>query len=115
MKRLDRLIVGELAGPWVFGVGIFTVLIMAGTYLFKITDYIVQGISPATVLQLSVVLLPAIMVKTFAMAMLPRCFRSAASAAIARLSPCGRRAPVWAESWCRLAFSVLLSRWWPSS
>lgn len=70
MRRLDRLVLGELVGPWIFGVGIFTVLIMAGTYLFKITDYIVQGISPALLVELTIMLLPAIMVKTFAMAVL---------------------------------------------
>lgn len=70
MRRLDRLVIGELMGPWIFGVGIFTVLIMAGTYLFKITDYIVQGISPTLLVELTVMLLPAIMVKTFAMAVL---------------------------------------------
>lgn len=70
MKRIDRLVLGELIGPWAFGVGIFTVLILAGTYLFKITDYIVQGISPRTLVELTVMLLPAIIAKTFAMAVL---------------------------------------------
>ncbi len=70
MKRIDRLILGELAGPWGFGVAIFTVLIMAGTYLFKLTDYIVQGIPVSTILKLTVLLLPGVMVKTFSMAVL---------------------------------------------
>lgn len=70
MRRIDRLVLGELMGPWAFGVGIFTVLIMAGTYLFKITDYIVQGIAPATLIELTLMLLPAIVAKTFAMAVL---------------------------------------------
>lgn len=70
MKRIDRLILGELFGPWAFGVAIFTVLIMAGTYLFKITDFVVQGVGLATVAELSALLLPGIMAKTFPMAML---------------------------------------------
>jgi len=70
MRRLDRLILGELIGPWAFGAAIFTVLIMAGTYLFKITDYVAQGISMATVIELTILLLPGVMAKTFSMATL---------------------------------------------
>lgn len=70
MRRIDRLIIQEILGPWGFGVAIFTVLIMAGTYLFKITDYIVQGIGAMTVMELSALLLPGIVAKTFPMAML---------------------------------------------
>lgn len=70
MRRIDRLIIGELAGPWLFGVAMFTTLIMVGTYLFKITDYLVNGVSVGTVVSLSVLLLPGIMVKTFSMALL---------------------------------------------
>ena len=62
MKRLDKLVLGELAGPWAFGVAIFTVLIMAGTYLFKMTDYVVQGIPVLTIMKLSFLLLPGVMV-----------------------------------------------------
>jgi len=70
LKRIDRLILGELVGPWGFGVAIFTVLIMAGTYLFKLTDYVVSGIPVSTILKLTVLLLPGVMVKTFSMAVL---------------------------------------------
>lgn len=70
MKRIDRLIFGELIGPWIFGVGIFTVLIMAGTYLFRVTDYFVNGISPLVVIEYTAMLFPAIVVKTFAMGVL---------------------------------------------
>lgn len=70
MRRIDRLILGELLGPWGFGAAIFTVLIMAGSYLFKITDYVAQGISMATVLELTLLLLPGVMAKTFSMATL---------------------------------------------
>ncbi|MEQ1936541.1 MAG: LptF/LptG family permease [Fimbriimonadaceae bacterium] len=70
MKRIDRLIIGELAGPWMFGTAIFTTLIMAGTYLFKITDYLANGVSFAVVLKLTLLLLPGVIVKTFSMAVL---------------------------------------------
>ena len=70
LNRIDALVLKEIAGPWVFGVTIFTTLIMAGTYLFKITNFIVQGIDPALLLQLTAVLMPGIIVKTFSMASL---------------------------------------------
>lgn len=70
MKRIDRLITQELLGPWGFGVAIFTVLILAGTYLLKITDFIVSGVSVGTVIQFSMLLLPGVLAKTFPMAIL---------------------------------------------
>lgn len=70
MKRLDRLVVRELLGPWIFGVAMFTTLLIAATYLGRIADYIVQGIPPAQVGRILLLLLPAILVKTFAMSTL---------------------------------------------
>lgn len=70
MRRIDALILKDVIGPWGFGVAIFTVLIMAGTYLFQITDYIVKGVNMMVILELTAVLLPGVMAKTFAMAML---------------------------------------------
>jgi len=70
LKRLDALILKELFGPWMFGVAIFTVLIMAGTYLFRITEYFVKGVGFLTVAEFSLLLLPGIMAKTFPMAVL---------------------------------------------
>jgi lipopolysaccharide export system permease protein len=70
VKRLDKLVFGELAGPWAFGVAIFTVLIMAGSFLFELTRYLSEGVDPITTLQLVALLLPGIMAKTFPMAML---------------------------------------------
>jgi lipopolysaccharide export system permease protein len=54
----------------VFGVAIFTALIMAGTYLFTITGFIVSGVPAMTLMEFTLLLLPGILVKTFAMAML---------------------------------------------
>jgi len=73
MKRLDQWVLGEIVGPWVFGVAIFTTLIMAGTYLFQITDFIVKGINFAMVIELTLLLLPGVMAKTFPMAVLLAC------------------------------------------
>lgn len=70
MRRLDRLVFQELFGPWAFGVAIFTVLIMAGTYLFRITDLLAKGVAFTDVAELSILLLPGVMAKTFAMAVL---------------------------------------------
>ncbi len=70
MKRIDRLILGEMLGPWIFGVAIFTVIILAGTSLFQLTNYIVNGIPPTMIFSLTALLLPGIMVKSFAMAVL---------------------------------------------
>src|SRR6188474_1121489 len=70
MRRVDRLVIKEIFGPWLFGVAIFTVLIWAGSFLFKFTEYLVSGIEMSTVIKLTVLTLPAIMAKTFSMATL---------------------------------------------
>jgi len=70
MRRLDALILKEVIGPWVFGVAMFTVLMMAATYLGRIAGYVVQGVSGETVITMTLLLLPAVIVKTFAMALL---------------------------------------------
>jgi lipopolysaccharide export system permease protein len=53
-----------------FGVAIFSVLIMAGSFLFEITRYLSEGADLGATLQLVALLLPGVMAKTFAMAML---------------------------------------------
>ena len=70
MKRLDYLILRELVGPWFFGVGLFTVLIVAGSFLFTASNYFVQGASLASVAEFLALVIPGVMVKTFAMAVL---------------------------------------------
>ncbi|HVT11616.1 MAG TPA: LptF/LptG family permease [Fimbriimonadaceae bacterium] len=70
MKRLDALVLKELVGPWVFGVSMFTMLLIAATYLGRIARFVVEGVSPALILKVTILLLPAILVKTFAMALL---------------------------------------------
>lgn len=70
MNRVNRLIIGELVGPWLFGVAMFTSLLLAATYLGRITEFIVQGVPPDVVLKITLLFIPPILVKTFAMAML---------------------------------------------
>lgn len=69
-KGVDRLILKELFGPWVFGVAIFSVLIMAGTFLFEITRYLSLGIDLVTSTYLILLLVPGVAAKTFSMAVL---------------------------------------------
>lgn len=70
MKRLDALVLKELVGPWIFGVSMFTMLLIAATYLGRIANFIVQGVDAGLILKITILLLPAVLVKTFAMALL---------------------------------------------
>lgn len=70
MNRTNRLIIGELLGPWVFGVAMFTSLLLAATYLGRITEYIVNGVPPAVIAKITLLFIPPILAKTFSMAML---------------------------------------------
>ena len=70
MRRIDRLVVGELLGPWTFGVGLFTALLFAGGVLNRLASYLVGGADTLTVLKLIGLLIPALLVKTFSMSML---------------------------------------------
>ena len=70
LRQIDRLITKELIGPWLFGVGLFSALLMAATYLGRLVGYIVDQAPGELVGQLVVLSLPAILVKTFTMAVL---------------------------------------------
>jgi lipopolysaccharide export system permease protein len=70
MKRIDRLIIGELVGPFILGVAMFSSLLLAATYLGRITDYVVQGVPGALIGKITLLLVPPIFIKTFAMATL---------------------------------------------
>ncbi len=69
-RLLDRLILKELFGPWILGVVLFSVILLAGTYLFRLTELVVSGVDVMTVIQLSLYYAPGLIVKTFPMAML---------------------------------------------
>ena len=70
LPQIDRLIVKELVGPWIFGVGMFTSLLFAATYLGRLAGFLVGGVPISLVLELTALYLPAMIVKTFSMAML---------------------------------------------
>jgi lipopolysaccharide export system permease protein len=70
LRLIDRLVWKEMLGPWLFGVAMFTVVLMAGTYLFRITDYLVKGVDSMTLLRLSALFMPGLIAKTFPMAVL---------------------------------------------
>ncbi len=70
MKLLDRLILVEFIGPFIFGVALFTALLTSTVYLFGLTDYFVQGASVLLVLQLMLLYLPGMIAWTFPMSSL---------------------------------------------
>ncbi len=70
MKKIDRLIAGELLGPWLFGVAMFSSLLLAATYLGRIADYVVQGIPVPLIIRITLLMMPPILVQGFAMATL---------------------------------------------
>lgn len=70
MKRVDRLVIGELLAPFMFGVAIFTVLVMAATFLYTFTRLLSEGVPATLVAQLFVLVIPGIINKTLSMAML---------------------------------------------
>lgn len=68
MGTLDRLILQELVGPFLFGIMAFTVLLVAGNLLFKIADLVIQrGVSLGVVVRLFLYYLPGVVVMTIPM------------------------------------------------
>lgn len=71
MRLLDRHILAELIGPFVFGVAAFTSLMFAGKELFKITELLAEYGAPLhKAVELTVLHLPSLIVITLPMAML---------------------------------------------
>jgi lipopolysaccharide export system permease protein len=70
MKLVDRLVIRELLGPWIFGVCLFSTLLVAATYLMRVTNLFVEGIDIRTVMTLTSYYMPSLIVKSFPMAML---------------------------------------------
>jgi len=70
MKILDRYILRELAGPFLFGVGVFSILLVAGFILPKLTELFTEGLGLYDALLLFFYLLPRYLVLTFAMSTL---------------------------------------------
>ena len=70
MKILYRQILSELIGPFVFGVAAFTSIFFAGSYLFKLTNDIVNGMPILIALKLLLLYMPSCVVMTLPMATL---------------------------------------------
>jgi lipopolysaccharide export system permease protein len=70
MSMIDRLVLREIRGPWVFGVLVFTVLVTAGSFLYEFTRFLSQGADWREAILLIGLLLPGVVAKTFSMAML---------------------------------------------
>lgn len=71
MRLLDRHILKELVGPFLFGVGAFTSLMFAGKEFFKITELVAEyGASLFVAARLVLLHLPGLIVLTLPMAML---------------------------------------------
>ena len=71
MRLLDRHILKELIGPFLFGVAAFTSLMFAGKELFKITELVAEYHAPlGKAAELMLLHLPSLVVLTLPMAML---------------------------------------------
>lgn len=70
IRQVDRVILKDIVGPWLFGVGLFSTLLMAATYLGRLAGFIVDGVPPMTVVELVGLLMPAILAQTFSMSVL---------------------------------------------
>jgi lipopolysaccharide export system permease protein len=71
MRKLDRYMVTELAGPFLFGVALFLLILVVGTFLSRLVEYVVeQGIPMGAVLCMFAYQLPRMVVLTFPMSML---------------------------------------------
>ncbi len=70
-RILDRFIMKELLGPFLFGVMAFTLIMVAGGLLFKLADLIIEkGVSPGVAARLFVYELPSVVVLTLPMSCL---------------------------------------------
>ena len=70
IRRIDRLIIKEIIGPWMFGVALFGALLFAATYLGRVAEYVSKGVPADLIGQVTILILPAILVQTFAMSIL---------------------------------------------
>ena len=71
LKALDRFVLGEIMGPFFFGIMAFTVILVAGSLLFKIADLVIQrGVSLGIVIRLFLYYLPRLVALTIPMSCL---------------------------------------------
>ena len=70
MRLIDKQILRDLFGPFMFGIATFSSVFFAGSYLLKLTGWIMNGMPILTALQVVVLCLPSIVVYTLPMATL---------------------------------------------
>ena len=71
MRALDLFILGELKGPFFFGIVAFTIILVAGGLLFQMADLIIQkGVSIGIVIRLFLYYMPRLIVFTIPMSCL---------------------------------------------
>ena len=71
LKSLDKFILGELTGPFFFGMMSFTIILVAGGLLFRIADLIIQrGVAVGIVVRLFLYYLPRLIAYTIPMSCL---------------------------------------------
>lgn len=71
MRILDKYIINEFLGPFLFGVAAFTAIFLGADTLLKIADYVTTyGASATSAVKLFILAIPRIIVYTFPMAVL---------------------------------------------
>ncbi|MGC8861191.1 MAG: LptF/LptG family permease, partial [Armatimonadota bacterium] len=70
MKLVDKQVLRELVGPFLFGVMAFSSVFFAGTYLLKLTNWVMNGMPLVTAVWIVLLLLPSIVVYTLPMSTL---------------------------------------------
>lgn len=70
LRRVDRLVLAEVIGPFVFSVLMFTSVFFAGSEFLRIAEFIGRGVPIDMVARLFILTLPYIIALTFPMAML---------------------------------------------
>ena len=71
VRILDRFIVSQMGGSFLFGVMVFSLLLVAGDLLFQIANLVIdKGVSLGVVLRLFVYKMPEVVVMTLPMASL---------------------------------------------
>jgi len=113
MRILDKYIIKEMLGPFVFGVAAFASIFIGTNVLVKLTKYITQyDAQVLTVVKLFIYSLPSIIVLTFPMAML-----LASLLAFGRLSSSSEITAMKSggQSFTRLAVPVLIAAFFVSA
>ncbi len=117
MRRIDRLIYGELLGPFINSVVMFLGVLFGTAYLFKMTDLIAKGIPLGVVVKITLLSIPELVTMCLPMSML-----LAALLAFGRLSGDSEHVAIFAGgigfgravrpvAWMGLVISILTFAW----